>query len=67
MTKLTKKIAQKIQNLILIAIKPFFFFFFNSLGFKVKKKRCTEVIIEEFLSRYSENQNDETPKPRVAQ
>lgn len=66
MTKLTKKIAQKIQNLILIAIK-LFFFFFNSLGFKVKKKRCTEVIIEEFLSRYSENQNDETPKPRVAQ
>lgn len=66
MTKLTKKIAQKIQNLILIAIK--LFFFFNSLGFKVKKeKRCTEVIIEDFLSRYSENQNDETPKPRVAQ
>lgn len=38
MTKLTKKIAQKIQNLILIAIK-LFFFFFNSLGFKVKKKK----------------------------
>lgn len=67
MTKLTKKKCSENTEFNSDCHQTFFFFFFNSLGFKVKKKRCTEVIIEEFLSRYSENQNDETPKPRVAQ